>query len=689
MGMFQRSGKKAFECTIGLVTSFVCFAPNLRAQISSFLEFATPTPMSSPSGITVGPDGALWFTELSGNKIGRITTAGSLTEFPVPTLDSQPSSITAGPDGALWFTETRGNNIGRITTSGTITEYAIKGNTSPQGITVGADSALWFTQNYSDGIGRVSVNGMITEDEVFSGSFLKDPNGITVGPDGALWFTEEGSNETAGNYIGRITTSGTLTEILIPTFDSNPSSITSGPDGALWFTESNAPKIGRITTGGAITEFPASAANFISVGPDGALWFTETSNNKIGRITTANLITEYIVPTPSSQPFGITAGPDGALWFTEMGAGKIGRLQVAADGNNPLISSLISASGFGAFPAIAPGSWIEIYGANLATTSARGWTGSDFKGNQAPTSLDSVSVTIGGQPAFVAYISSQQVNALAPINIAAGQQQVVVKTAVSQSAPFMVQVNNVEPGLYAPGVGAFNEKQFAIGTFADGSLVLPEGAIPCAMSRRAQPGDSITLYGIGFGPVSPPVPAGEITPSKGDALDSAFDLSFGNTPAAVSYDGMAPSTVGLYQFNTLVPNISSGNEIPLKFSTGGVVGTQDLYVAIQLQGPVLSSVSLGSPGTVYLSGPAPPEGAIIALFSDLPSNVMVPCTVTVMPNAISQTFPMTFVTYNTNGQSGPNVTIAAMYNGSQVQSSVSLPCTPGSSGAVCPDIKQK
>ncbi len=40
---------------------------------------------------------------------------------PCPTSDSQPLGITAGPDGALWFTEVRGNKIGRITTSGTIT----------------------------------------------------------------------------------------------------------------------------------------------------------------------------------------------------------------------------------------------------------------------------------------------------------------------------------------------------------------------------------------------------------------------------------------------------------------------------------------------------------------------------------------------------------------------------------------
>jgi hypothetical protein len=71
-----------------------------------------PTASSGPTGITTGPDGALWFTERAG-KIGRITTAGVITEFPVPTASSSPNGITAGPDGGLWFTETAGNNIGR------------------------------------------------------------------------------------------------------------------------------------------------------------------------------------------------------------------------------------------------------------------------------------------------------------------------------------------------------------------------------------------------------------------------------------------------------------------------------------------------------------------------------------------------------------------------------------------------
>src|SRR5947199_7105244 len=88
----------------------------------TFSEYPIPTSASVPTEIVVGPDGALWFTEFSGNKIGRVTTAGVFTEFTVPTASSQPRGIVSGPDGALWFVEGAGNKVGRLTTAGTFSE---------------------------------------------------------------------------------------------------------------------------------------------------------------------------------------------------------------------------------------------------------------------------------------------------------------------------------------------------------------------------------------------------------------------------------------------------------------------------------------------------------------------------------------------------------------------------------------
>ena len=60
---------------------------------------------SRPVSIAAGPDGDVWFTEAEGDKIGRITPAGTITEYSLPTANSCPGGIAAGPDGNLWFTE--------------------------------------------------------------------------------------------------------------------------------------------------------------------------------------------------------------------------------------------------------------------------------------------------------------------------------------------------------------------------------------------------------------------------------------------------------------------------------------------------------------------------------------------------------------------------------------------------------
>jgi uncharacterized protein (TIGR03437 family) len=121
-----------------------------------------------------------------------------------------------------------------------------------------------------------------------------------------------------------------------------------------------------------------------------------------------------------------------------------------------------------------------------------------------------------------------------------------------------------------------------VAQFLDGTYVLPVGAISGVNSRPAVPGDYIILYGIGFGPVTPNIPAGQLV-QVGNNLASSFEILIGGEAATVLYSGLAPSYTGLYQFNLQVPAISSvppANTVPLTFSVGGVAGTQTLYLAV-------------------------------------------------------------------------------------------------------------
>ncbi|KQR03676.1 hypothetical protein ASF71_21350 [Deinococcus sp. Leaf326] len=300
-----------------------------------FNDYAVPTENSGLAGITVGPDGHLWFTESNRDKIGRITTTGVVNrEYSIPTASSAniPLSIITGPDNALWFTEGNSNQVGRITTAGTLTEFTTSAAYSGTvGITVGPDNRLWFTEQGStnSALNRISTTGTLGSDITISGQ--SQPNSITKGADENLW-----STDTTFNVIRRTTPAGTTTSFPVPSAFRDGSlyatfGITSNTDGNLWFTEQAANKIGRITPAGVVTEFTVPTPN---AGPaeivsdsDGNLWFTESVAGKIARLTPAGVFSEFAVPTPNSSPQGIVIGPDNNIWFTDSGTNRIGVLR--------------------------------------------------------------------------------------------------------------------------------------------------------------------------------------------------------------------------------------------------------------------------------------------------------------------------------------------------------------------------
>lgn len=245
----------------------------------------------------------------------------------------------------------------------------------------------------------------------------------------------------------------------------------------------------------------------------------------------------------------------------------------------PTVTSVISAGAFGAFNAIAPGSWIELYGTNFAVGN-QVWAGGDFDGVFAPTKLGGVTVTIGGRPAFVNYVSPTQVNVQVPSNVGSGAQAVVVTTPTGSSSAFNINVESIKPGFLAPSSFNIRGTQNIVALFPDNTTyVLPPGAIAGVNSRRARPGETITLYGIGFGSVTPNIPAGQLAQQL-NSLTAPLVVRFGGTQATVSYAGLAPNFVGLYQFNVVVPNIAASDNVPLTFTLGGISGAQTLAIAV-------------------------------------------------------------------------------------------------------------
>ena len=341
--------------TRGLVVQALCVLTSLSSAAPAsagqgpIVEYSLPA-NSVPLGIAWGPDGNVWFTEAGVNKIGRMTPDGSLTEFPVPVAAGMPTNmllgITAGPDGAMWFAEEGADTIGRITTDGDLTEFPLPtaGGPSylmvgPRYITSGPDGNLWFYGIKGHVVGRMSPLGVLT------GQFADEhPGGqgeITTGPDGNLWFT-------TGDGVARMTPDGVATYFVLPSHAS-AWGIAPGPDGNLWFSEWSNKAVGRITTAGAIAEFPGTSCNTlrdVARGPDGNMWIVDFGRGLI-RVTTSGQMTEFAEP---NVRFAVVAGGDGGLWFTTQ-ANTIGRSPTDPDaavlGCSPPSGTPVPASSIG------------------------------------------------------------------------------------------------------------------------------------------------------------------------------------------------------------------------------------------------------------------------------------------------------------------------------------------------------
>jgi streptogramin lyase len=299
---------------------------SVHTAAMTITETPVPQASSGPTGIVMGPDGNIWFTEYFKNSIAMFNvTTSKIKRFHLATINARPAGITVGPDHNLWFTESIGNKIGKITPAGVITEYPINiAKSDPIGITTGADGNLWFTE--LDGNRIVSINPTTGN---LTGYLVPTPHAhpafITLGPDGKLYFTEN----TAGK-IGRLSGAG-FDEFALAT-GSNPEGIVTGPDGNLWFTDDALSQVDKMTTTGTVTTYPTLTAGAvpsrITVGPSdlgpAALWFTEANANNIGEITTAGVVSEFPVSTPASLLTGITLGPNNTVWFTEHLGNKLG-----------------------------------------------------------------------------------------------------------------------------------------------------------------------------------------------------------------------------------------------------------------------------------------------------------------------------------------------------------------------------
>jgi uncharacterized protein (TIGR03437 family) len=574
------------------------YAGNNIAGFSGDAGAASSAELNFPYGVAVDTAGNLYIADQLNHRIRKVAVDGSISTVAgngtagysgdaASATGAElyaPSGVAVDSSGNLYIADTS-NCVIRKVSGTTITTYA------------GSNI------NYATSCGPGGDHGLATNAQLFS------PTGVALDAAGNLYIADTGNSlirvvAKSNQYITSLSTTAIL---------KSPRGVAVDATGSVYIADTGNSRILKVTPnasttvttivagngvvgfsgdGGPATSAQLNSPSAVALDSAGNIYVADTNNNRVRRVTADGIITAIAGiarsgysgdqgPATSAQlsfPRGVAVNASGKVYIADNQNSVIRLL------TPPVLPSInpggvITASAFGAFRSIAPGAFIEIYGTNLASGSGD-WSNS-FNGVNAPTALLGTSVTIGGQAAFIAYVSPGQVNGQVPSNVATGQQQITVTTAAGTSAPYAVTVNPTAAGMLAPASFKIGGVQYVAAMFPDyQTFVLPPGAIPGVASRQAKPGETIIIFGIGFGPVIPNIPAGQLVQQDNQLATVPFQISFASTPATLAYWGLARTFSGLYQFNVVVPNIAPSDAVPLTFTLGGVSGTQTLYTAV-------------------------------------------------------------------------------------------------------------
>ncbi|HEY6344343.1 MAG TPA: hypothetical protein VIY49_22855, partial [Bryobacteraceae bacterium] len=486
---------------------------------------------------------------IAGGSSGALGDGGPATSAGL----SQPQALALDGAGNLFVADTGHNRVRMIAPNGTITTVA------GDGISCAA-SGVCAAAVFGDG--GPAVSAAVTAPvaiavDTMGDLYIADPVGLVrevksgiiqtiAGTGGDFYYGDGGLATAAGLYL-------------------KPQGLAVDSAGTIYISDTAHYVVRAVTPDGKINTIAGDYAATVAA-------------------LKADELPAIAANTPALSalmlPYALAIGPTGNIYVASLsvtvlaltrGSGSVFPAPAIA---TDLGVAAFEASSFGGGPLgpVALGGWIEIYG-NYLAADTRTWAAPDFNGSNAPTVLDGTSVTIGGQPAYISYISPGQVNAQAPTGIGTGPQPLVISTAHGTSVTYAVTVDAEVLGLLAPPAFYLGGTQYGVALFPDGvTYALPAGAIAGVPSRPAEPSDTLTFYGIGFGPTSPNISAGEITPSV-NSLAEKLTVSFvtADGPAGtVLYAGLAPGIVGLYQFDVVVPSLPAAGAQYVFFNLAGV-----------------------------------------------------------------------------------------------------------------------
>jgi uncharacterized protein (TIGR03437 family) len=566
-----------------------CFSGDDGSAISAELY--------QPFGVAVDSVGNLYIADSSNNRIRKVsngvitTIAGNGTQGFSGDNGSATSAQLYFPDGVavdsagnVYIADSSNNRIRKVS-NGVITTIAGNGTQGfsgdngsatsaqlsfPDGVAVDSSGDLYIADSYNSRIRKVSaglittvagngITGIYGDNGPATSAELSLPQGVAVDSRGNLYIADWGSNRIREVVNGEITTvAGNY--------------VTSG------FSGDNGPA----------TSAELSRSTGVAVDSAGNIYIADSGNNRIRKVSNGVIRVISTVAGNGAAGFSGDNGPAASAELngpTGVAVDSVGNVYVADSPNNrirvltPSAVPTITKNGlvpiYSSVPVIQPGSWVSLYGTKLAGVTFV-WNG-DF-----PTSLGGTSVTIDNKPAYLWSVSPTQINLQAPDDAATGVVSVVVSTASGTGAS-TVTLSPYGPSFSLLGDGKHVAGEIATpngsGAYGNGTydLVGPSGAFSFN-TRPVKPGETLILYGVGFGPSTPQVAAGKAFSGVAPTNSPVF-ITIGGVSATVAFSGITEA--GLYQLNLTVPNNTGSGDQALQASVNGAQTPAGTVVTVQ------------------------------------------------------------------------------------------------------------
>lgn len=552
------------NCAWGQQYIINTYAGNRTSGFSGDSGSPTSAQLNLPLGLALDSSGNLYIADSLNDRVrkisgGNITTvAGNGTQgysgdggTATSAEMFSPSGLAFDSSGNLYIADTGNHVIREVSTSGTIS-------------TIAGDNTGGYT---GDG-------GPATSAE------LESPAGVAVDSSGNVYIADSGNNvirEITGGNINTIV-GGTPGQEL-----NDPETVLVDSSGNLYITDQNGYRVVKYSNGtltvlagngfagysgdyGPATDAELDEPSAIALDSQGYLYICDTDNSVIRKVSPGGTIATIAGTTvngypasgyygdggPASEallsfPRGIVVDTSGNVYVSDTDNYIVRSLQPVTPGIGS--GGVVNAASF--TPQLSPGSLASVFGSNFM---GAGLTGSPAA-LPLPTDLGGISVSVNGVAAPVLYASSEQINFQIPWETQTGSATVMVNSGGFASPPVNISVQSAAPGLFFQGSHAIVQ---------NADFTLNSSANP------AKGGTTILAYFTGGGAVSNPpadgAPGGS-NPLSNDT--SPLTATIGGQSADVSFAGLVPMFVGLWQANIVVPSGLTQGDLPLVISAGG------------------------------------------------------------------------------------------------------------------------